>query len=90
MKDILNKINMIYEHFGYENQMNKLYEEMIEYKSATDIENEREEMCDIWVVLTGILFGKEEKENSKKIIDFKIKRTLRRIKDKYYEDIGEV
>jgi hypothetical protein len=73
----------IYKHFGKSSQKEKLYEEIMEYFCAIpESKNEHEEMCDIWVVVTSILLNDLR---TRPVIDHKIKRTLQRMKDGYYE-----
>lgn len=98
----------IYNHFGYENQMEKLIEEANEVKEAvleyeevcfnsstadfTDVEvmlRKREhiveEVGDLLSLATQIISRYEiSKPELDKVMDFKLDRTIQRIKDNYY------
>lgn len=90
MNDKYNEsLKKIYRHFGFQNQKEKLFEEISELTEATmnsiELLNyyEFEEMCDVWVVLTQVLLL--NKEEAEKIIEHKIERTLKRMESGYYE-----
>lgn len=75
----------IFEHFGTKSQHDKFNEEFLEYINAKIDENEEcifEEICDCWILSTQFLLQDEKK--AKKIIEYKIKRTIERIKSGYY------
>jgi len=86
MKDNLLKI---IQHFGKENQLEKLKEELNELLEAIDSKNEDEmfkEVIDViimaWQLL--LIFKKTDDEIDRQV-NFKINRTLERIESGYYE-----
>ena len=83
------KLKKIIVNFGEENQMKKLLEECNElifaYKDNTEKEI-FEEAVDVLIMIKQIflIFGKSKKDVQNQI-DYKINRTLKRIKTGYYE-----
>lgn len=76
--ELLEKLSMIYRHFGPINQRKKLVEEAREYIEA---END-DEAADVFVVAMQLYMNSAE---IRKIVKQKVNRTLYRIADKYYE-----
>ena len=78
-----NRLTDIYNHFGRENQTEKLFEEVFEMLIETpDSHNHFTEMVDVWIVLTQLLLSHEDKALEE--IEHKISRTEKRIKENYY------
>lgn len=84
----------IIKHFGAKHQLKKINEECYEFiESVIDYENNEgtkdhieEELADIMVVLSGyIKLYDLDKENIKRMIDYKLDRTIERIANGYYE-----
>ena len=80
-KDILEKLRMIFNHFGLDNQEKKLEEEMLELLES----GEDEEYADVWVLAMQLYIARPK---IRKIAEEKIDRTLFRITEDYY--IGEI
>lgn len=81
-----NKLKEIYDFYGETLQQGQLIEEMDELKVAinkNDRENYIEEMADVLVVWMQLFLAMEEKEKHKllKTVNYKVNRTLKRIKD---------
>lgn len=74
----------IINHFGVDTQHDKLYEEIGELIESIDPENEKEEMVDVWIILTQFLLIDEKMQE---ILRHKINRTLDRIKSGYYNQL---
>ena len=82
-EEIQDYLKDIFHYFGYKNQKEKLLEEIEEFQNAEHLsENELEELCDIWIVISGILITTDRSEE---IIQYKINRTLERIEKGYYD-----
>ncbi len=84
------KLKRIYKHFGFKCQKEKLWEEMGEYAEEVHsleffTKNEKEELVDMYVVLTQLILFSGYGNNLEKIVDYKINRTLERIESEYYE-----
>ena len=77
-KDVLEKLKMIIDHFGIENQEKKLVEEMLELMES----GEDEEYADVWVLAMQLYMARPE---IRVIAEQKINRTLDRITEGYYE-----
>ena len=80
------KLQKIYDFYGETLQQGQLIEEMDELKVAinkNDRENYIEEMADVLVVWMQLFLAMEEKEKHKllKTVNYKVNRTLKRIKD---------
>ncbi len=80
------KLKKIYDFYGETLQQGQLIEEMEELKVAinkNDRENYIEEMADVLVVWMQLFLAMEEKEKHKllKTVNYKVNRTLKRIKD---------
>lgn len=83
----------IVDHFGKENQEEKLLEELEELKEELEInikedtitENTISEMADVHILIAQLLIKYDKQEEYNEVIDFKIKRTIQRIKVGYYE-----
>lgn len=84
----------IIKHFGVKSQLKKLNEEVYEFIEAVNDfaqeegskEHVEEELADIIVVLSGyIKLYDLNKNNIKKMINFKLDRTIERIASRYYE-----
>lgn len=80
------KLKKIYDFYGETLQQGQLIEEMDELKVAinkNDRENYIEEMADVLVVWMQLFLAMEEKEKHKllKTVNYKVNRTLKRIKD---------
>lgn len=80
-----NDLISIINHFGTDSQMFKLYEEIGELIESIDPENEKEEMVDVWIILTQFLLIDEKMQE---ILRHKINRTLDRIKTGYYNQLN--
>lgn len=90
-KDLLK----IIEHFGINNQQRKLQEEVFELQEAITIfqqggnlkfDDIEEEIADVMILLKQFQHYYEiNRENIRKIMKNKIKRTLERIESGYYE-----
>lgn len=83
----------IIEHFGLRNQLKKLTEENHEFvESVIDFDNNAdtrdhivEEMGDMLILLTEfIAYYKIDKSELDKVMDAKLKRTIKRIASDYY------
>lgn len=71
-------LQFIYEHFGELNQVEKFNEEVEEFlASGAD-----EEIVDVWMVATQLIMNSDK---LKQLVEFKRKRTLERIKQKFYD-----
>lgn len=86
---ISDKINedllKIFNYFGVEVQMSKLWEEGNELLEAIDMGTKDElldEMADVWIISMQHYLNNEK---MRKKVDEKIARTLKRIKENYYE-----
>jgi len=79
---------IIYNNFSLKKQCDKLKEEtseLIEALNENDIKHIEEEFADVIVLLKQFMIEYNlDKQNIKNNIDFKIKRTLDRIKNNYY------
>lgn len=86
-------IKFIYEYFGEKNQIDKLKEEMYELIEEIDNyqlrgkkkENFIAEIADVQIMLDQIIefyLTEKEREDLLNKVDFKVRRTLERIKDK--------
>lgn len=75
------KQQKIIEHYGFENQVNKLKEEMTELAYARDEENFIEEIADVLNVLQGIINYKGWNDRIKEIQEQKLERQMHRIYD---------
>lgn len=88
------KISYIFNHFGYKNQVLKINEESKElqealiesYKEPTkqNIEHVAEEIADVMVVIQQFKQHFKLSDNKiKELVDYKIQRTVNRIKSGY-------
>lgn len=77
------KLKKIYNYIGEDQQKQKLVEEIYEFLNTTTEDDEYEEMCDMWVVLTSLLLQRESFTDH--IINYKIHRTLKRMRKGYYK-----
>lgn len=83
------KLKKIFNHFGRENQAEKLVEEANELLQAIqkgDEENFEEELADVLVVIGQFMITFDYLEDKlSKTVNEKVERTLKRIEEKYYE-----
>lgn len=83
----------IVEHFGKENQEEKLLEELEELKSELKInieentvtENTISEMADVHILIAQLLIKYDKQEEYNEAVEYKLKRTIQRIKEGYYK-----
>lgn len=83
----------IVEHFGKENQEEKLLEELEELKEELKInikqdtitENTVSEMADVHILIAQLLLKYDKQEEYNKAVEYKLKRTIKRIKEDYYK-----
>lgn len=93
MKNLKEDLKEIYDHFGYENQLLKLREEMAELTYEID-QRQRDpvklmwEFVDVYILVCEILLGMSIKtlKMFKQMVKYKINRTKQRIKEGYYEE----
>ena len=74
---ITKKLDEIYNHFGKDAQLEKLSEECNEFI----MDNDKEEIADVFIVAAQLVLNNPELMG---IVEFKINRTLERIKDGFY------
>ena len=85
----MNKLEFIYNHFGQENQFDKLREEVEEFIEAVrsgNLDHMEEEFADVQLILAQ--HKKVYHLDADRVIDhekYKCSRTIARIKDGYYE-----
>lgn len=86
---MINKLKQIYNHFGEENQLNKLLEEARELTEAVREGNREhilEEVADVMVLVEQIVEEhKIDYAAARDVFIQKVDRTLERIDSKYYE-----
>ena len=71
-------LRYIFEHFGAENQKQKLIEEAKEY-----IQDQNEnEVADVFIVSLQLYLHSKKVQRA---VDYKIQRTVERIKENYYD-----
>lgn len=83
----------IVDHFGKENQEKKLLEELEELKEELKInieentitENTISEMADVHILIAQLLLKYDKQEEYNEAVEFKLRRTIKRIKEGYYE-----
>lgn len=83
----------IVEHFGKENQEEKLLEELEELKEELKInikqdtitENTISEMADVHILIAQLLLKYDKQEEYNEAVEYKLKRTIKRIKEDYYK-----
>lgn len=83
----------IVEHFGKENQEEKLLEELEELKNEliinieenTITENTISEMADVHILIAQLLLKYDKQEEYNEAVEYKLKRTIQRIKEGYYK-----
>lgn len=83
----------IVDHFGKENQEEKLLEELEELKNEliinieenTITENTISEMADVHILIAQLLLKYDKQEEYNKAVEYKLKRTIQRIKEGYYK-----
>jgi len=82
----------IVDHFGKENQEEKLLEELEELKSELKInieentvtENTISEMADVHILIAQLLIKYDKQEEYNEAVEYKLTRTIKRIKEGYY------
>ncbi len=82
MPEYQKKLETIADHFGLQNQVYKLYEEMSELAVALthhDMENIVEEIADVKIMLAQLEYLFDVKDKVKGVVDYKIERTLTKI-----------
>lgn len=83
------KIKEIVTHFGVRNQLKKISEEVFELQESCIEKNKmhiEEEIADVFVLLEQIIIAYDlDEENINDNMSFKIERTIKRIKDGYYD-----
>lgn len=83
----------IVEHFGKENQEEKLLEELEELKEELKInikqdtitENTISEMADVHILIAQLLLKYDKQEEYNAAVEYKLERTIKRIKEGYYK-----
>lgn len=83
----------IVEHFGKENQEEKLLEELEELKEEliinieenTITENTISEMADVHILIAQLLIKYDKQEEYNEAVEYKLTRTIQRIKEGYYK-----
>lgn len=83
----------IVNHFGKENQEEKLLEELEELKSElklnieenTVTENTISEMADVHILIAQLLIKYDKQEEYNEAVEYKLTRTIKRIKEDYYK-----
>lgn len=82
-KDIKEKIDTIYNYYGFSTQKRKLIEEaseLIKEIAKNDGANMAKELADTFIVMTGILQNNPNlKEIFDKEVEFKVNRQIKRI-----------
>ena len=76
-------LKSIFNHFGRKTQYEKLCEEIEEMFRARNKKQEFEEMVDTWIVLTQFLV--QDMPLFEEFLNFKINRTIDRMRTGYYE-----
>ena len=82
MNDIIEKCNLIYQEFKGFRQLSKLEEECQEFLDVRNRSELLEETADIFILSFQFYLNNPE---VKKIVNFKLDRTLERIKTGYYK-----
>ena len=88
-REIIDKLNTIYNYFGRYNQYEKMYEECTEYKDAFIFKEVplKGEIADVLIVaIQHYLNDPEVREQ----FDYKLTRTLQRINNGYYQNMRTV
>lgn len=83
----------IVDHFGKENQEEKLLEELEELKNELKInieentitENTISEMADVHILIAQLLIKYDKQEEYNEAVEYKLTRTIQRIKEGYYK-----